>query len=107
MFSVAHVYGGRRLSSNVLVDELTYVELTRQERDSLARSDGRHAGVQRAEGVPTNLQSRSCHRGHAKRDDRGGTLDIHALRTTFATLLSKGVWHRALHKRPCGISTFG
>jgi len=28
--------------------------------------------------------------GIAKRDDRGRTLDIHALRTTFGTLLSKG-----------------
>ena len=28
--------------------------------------------------------------GIAKRDDRGGTLDVHALRHTFGTLLSKG-----------------
>ena len=28
--------------------------------------------------------------GIAKRDDRGRTLDVHALRTTFGTLLSKG-----------------
>ena len=28
--------------------------------------------------------------GIAKRDDRGRTIDVHALRTTFATLLSKG-----------------
>jgi integrase len=30
------------------------------------------------------------HAGIAKRDDRGRTLDVHALRTTFGTLLSKG-----------------
>src|SRR5260221_8457175 len=28
--------------------------------------------------------------GIAKRDERGRTLDVHALRTTFGTLLSKG-----------------
>src|SRR5437016_1930157 len=28
--------------------------------------------------------------GIAKRDDRGRTLDVHALRTTFGTLLSRG-----------------
>ncbi len=30
------------------------------------------------------------HAGIAKRDDRGRTLDVHALRTTFGTLLSRG-----------------
>jgi hypothetical protein len=31
------------------------------------------------------------HDGILKRDERGRTLDVHALRTTFGTLLSKGV----------------
>src|SRR5439155_7986767 len=30
------------------------------------------------------------HAGIPKRDERGRTLDVHALRTTFGTLLSKG-----------------
>lgn len=36
--------------------------------------------------------------GIQKRDDRGRTLDVHALRTTFGTLLSKGVFPSGRHK---------
>ena len=38
-----------------------------------------------------------------KRDQRGRTLDVHALRTSFATLLSKGAQRRGPCRLPCGI----
>ena len=40
--------------------------------------------------------------GIAKRDDRGRTLDVHALRHTFGTLMSKGGVRLEPHKPPCG-----
>lgn len=45
--------------------------------------------------------------GIPKRDDRGRTLDLHALRTTFGTLLSKGEVAPNGGRLPCGIPTFG
>ena len=46
--------------------------------------------------------------GIAKRDERGRTLDVHAMRTTLATLLGKGAGLRCeRHKRPCGTVTRG
>ncbi|MBX6314026.1 MAG: site-specific integrase [Isosphaeraceae bacterium] len=43
--------------------------------------------------------------GIPKRDDRGRSLDVHALRTTFGTLLSKGACRCGPPKRPCGTPT--
>ena len=36
-----------------------------------------------------------------KRDERGRTVDVHALRHTFGTLLSKGGVAPGRHKPPC------
>ena len=43
--------------------------------------------------------------GIAKRDERGRTLDVHALRTTFGTLLSKG-GRCSSHRTSCDASQF-
>ena len=43
--------------------------------------------------------------GISKTDDRGRTFDVHALRTTFGTLLSKGALPRAPLKPRCVIAT--
>ena len=43
--------------------------------------------------------------GIPKRDDRGRTLDVHALRTTFGTLLSRAGFPCGRLKPPCGIPT--
>lgn len=70
-------------------------------------ADARKAALRRGEPVPARLAAdtplfnipagllRILDRdlslaGISKRDDRGRTLDVHALRTTFGTLLSKG-----------------
>jgi integrase len=41
--------------------------------------------------------------GIAKRDERGRTIDVHAMRHTFGTLLSKGGLPHGRRRPPCVI----
>jgi len=54
----------------------------------------RYAGFQSSGRVAAYPQPRLRLAGIAKRDERGRVLDVHALRTTFATLLTRAVLRR-------------
>ena len=75
-----------------LADKLADVRKAAKRPASPSRPDcrGRHAAVHVPDGLVRILDRDLRLAGIPKRDDRGRTLDVHALRTTFGTLLSKG-----------------